>query len=143
MQIVQSSILIKAPVDKIFSYWNDPKNLPDLWPSIVEVRDIQTLENGGTRFNFTLKAAGISLKSTSEDIEFVENEYVVSENRGGIDGTMTVRFESEGGAVKVNIHSEYTVPIPVLGKLAEAAVLKQNQKEIEIVLSNLKDKIES
>jgi uncharacterized alkaline shock family protein YloU len=38
---------------------------------------------------------------------------------------------------------EYEVPVPVLGKLAEAAVRKQNEKELELALSNVKAHVEA
>ena len=40
------------------------------------------------------------------------------------------------------VEIEYTVPMPVLGKLAEAVVLKQNEQEAEILLANLKNRLE-
>ena len=35
------------------------------------------------------------------------------------------------------------MPIPLLGKLAEAAVVKLNQNEIELLLANLKARMEA
>ena len=37
---------------------------------------------------------------------------------------------------------EYTIPVPVLGKLAEKLVLKRNERETETALENVKDKME-
>ncbi len=143
MTVIERSVSIKAPIPKIFEYWNDPENLIDLWPSITEVKDVEKLENGGTRFKFTFKVAGISIQGTSEDTEIVENEYVVNETRGGIKSTMKVEFKSSGQETEVNIRNEYQIPIPLLGKLAEAAILKQNEQEVEEVLNNLKIRMEN
>ena len=38
---------------------------------------------------------------------------------------------------------EYTIPIPVLGKLAETFVLAMNEHEAEATLANLKARLES
>ena len=143
MAFVEKSTVVKAPLERIFAFWNDPANLPDLWPSIAEVRDVQSLEGGGTRFKFTFKAAGITLRGVSEDVEFVPNEYVINETKGGIRSRIKVTFEPEGEATRVSIRNDYTVPIPLLGKLAEVAVLKQNEQEAEMVLANLKARMES
>jgi hypothetical protein len=37
---------------------------------------------------------------------------------------------------------EYVVPIPLLGKLAEAFIVKQNEHEAEAMLANLKARME-
>jgi len=38
---------------------------------------------------------------------------------------------------------EYTVPVPLLGKLAEAFILKQNEHESDVMLANLKARMET
>jgi hypothetical protein len=38
---------------------------------------------------------------------------------------------------------EYTVPVPLLGRLAEAAIVKLNQNEMELLLANLKARMEA
>ncbi len=143
MAVVERSVPIKAPVAKIFEYWNDPENLTDLWPSMTEVKDVEKLENGRTRFKFTFKFAGISIQATSADTEYVVNDYVVNETIGGIKSTMKVEFRSSGQETDVSIRNEYQIPIPLIGKLAEAAVLKGNEEEVEAVLNNLKIKLEN
>jgi hypothetical protein len=37
---------------------------------------------------------------------------------------------------------EYTIPIPVLGKLAERLVLKRNEREASMWLENVKERME-
>lgn len=49
-------------------------------------------------------------------------------------------FTDSNGNIAI---SEYKVPVPLLGKLAEAFIVKQNKYEAETILANLKDRIES
>jgi hypothetical protein len=42
----------------------------------------------------------------------------------------------------VTVQVEYTVPIPLLGKLAEAFIIKQNEHEADVMLANLKARME-
>jgi hypothetical protein len=37
---------------------------------------------------------------------------------------------------------EYTIPVPVLGKLGEALILKQNEREADQAMANIKAKLE-
>jgi hypothetical protein len=38
---------------------------------------------------------------------------------------------------------EYNIPIPVLGKLAETIVVKMNDHEGDIIMTNLKSRMEA
>jgi hypothetical protein len=85
----------------------------------------------------------VRLEGTSEDIEFVPNQRVVSKTKGGVESTATWTYEPEDGGTRVTTVTEYTVPVPVLGKVAEAFVVKANDREAEILLANLKDRMET
>ncbi len=41
MATAKKSITVDAPVEKIFEYLNQPINLLEIWPSMVEAKDIQ------------------------------------------------------------------------------------------------------
>jgi len=136
------SITIKAPVEKVFDYISEPTNLPEIWPSLVEVKDVQKLPSGGTKNRWVYKMAGIHLEGTSEETECVPNQRLVSKTKGGVESTQTWMFQPETGGTKVTFEVEYTVPIPVLGKLAEAIIVKMNEHEGELLLANLKARME-
>ncbi len=136
------SINIKAPVEKVFDYIIEPTNLPEIWPSLVEVKDVQKLPSGGTRNRWVYKMAGIRLEGTSEETECVPNQRIVSKTKGGVESTQTWMFQPEADGTKVTFEVEYTVPIPVLGKLAEAIIVKMNDHEGELILANLKARME-
>lgn len=134
----ENSITINAPVEKIFNYITDQTHLPEIWPSLVEITDIKPLPNGGTTNRWTYKMAGIRLSGTSEDTEYVANQRLVSKTKGGVDSIQTWTFQPEGGGTRVTFGVEYTLPVPVLGKLAEAIILKMNEREGKTILENLK-----
>ena len=143
MAKVKKTITINAPVDKVFGYVSEPTNLPEIWPSLVEVKDVQRLPNGGTSNRWVYKMAGIRLEGTSEDAEYVANQRLVSKTKGGVQSTQTWTFQPEAGGTKVTFEIEYTVPIPVLGKLAEVVIVKMNEHEGDLILDNLKARMEA
>ena len=142
MAKVVKTITIKSPVEKIYDYIREPTNLPEIWPSLVEVKDVQRLPDGSTKFRWTYKMVGIHLEGTSEDVESVANQRIVSKTKGGIESTQTWIFQPETGGTKLTFEVEYTVPVPVLGKLAEAIIVKMNEHEGELILANLKTRME-
>ena len=123
MAKVEKAITISASVEKIFGYLREPTNLPEIWPSLVEVKDVRRLPNGGNSDRWVYKMLGIRFEGTSETIEYLANQRTVSKNKGGIGSIITWTFQPEAGGTKVTFNAEYTVPIPLLGKLAEALIV--------------------
>ena len=87
--------------------------------------------------------AGMKFNGSSENTEVVQNERTVTESTGGIDSTITWTFQPEDGGTNVTVEAEYKVPVPLLGKLAESVIVRQNQKETEMILDNLKTRMET
>ena len=142
MAKVSKTVTINAPAEKIYGYVGEPENMPEFWPSLMEISDVQKLPNGGNSNKWVYKMAGIRLEGTSEDTERVPNERIVSKTKGGVDSTQTWEFQPEASGTKVTFTVEYTVPIPVLGKLAEAVIVKMNDHEGDVLLANLKSRME-
>ena len=134
---------INVPAEKIYAYINEPTNLLEIWPSMVEVKDVEKLPNGGNKFNWVYKMAGMRFDGTSADTEVIPNTRLVSKTEDGIESTITWEVQSENGTTKVVFQAEYKIPIPLVGKFAEAFIIKVNEKEGETVLANLKARMES
>jgi uncharacterized membrane protein len=143
MTKITRSIQINAPVEKVFAYMNQPTNLPDIWPNMVEVKDVQILPNGGASFKYAYKAAGFRLESFSEDTEYILNERTVSKSSGGIDGTSTFIYDTTAQGTNVTYVNEYKIPIPLVGKIAESAISKLATEDTVTLLNNLKTKMEA
>ena len=143
MATFNKSITINAPIVKVFKYATEPSNLPEIWPSLVENKLVERLPNGGNKTQFVYKMAGMRFEGISEDTEFIPNQRVVSKTEEIVESEMIWEYQSEGEATKVTFRVEYTVPIPLLGKLAEAFIVKQNENEAETLLANLKARMEA
>lgn len=143
MAKVEKTITINAPVEKVFDYIDQPTNLPEIWPSLMEIKDVQTLPNGGHTDRWVYKMAGMRFEGTTEGIEHVTNQRIVSKTKGGVKSTQTWVFQPEAGGTKVTFEVEYNIPIPVLGKLAEAIIVKMNDREGDSILANLKTRMEA
>jgi len=143
MAQLKKTITIKAMAEKVFGYINERTNVPEIWPSLMEVKDMKPLPNGGYSNRWVYKMAGMRLEGTSEDVEYITNERIVSKTKGGVESTITWILQPEAGSTKVTFEVEYTVPIPVLGKLAEAVIVKMNEQEGESILANLKARMKA
>ena len=143
MAKIVKTITIDAPADKVFGYVEEPANVPEYWPSVIEVKDVDSLPNGGFEYRWVYKMAGVRFEGGTETTEFVVNERTVSENSGGVSGTVTWTYESEAGKTLVTFEAEYNVNVPLLRKLAESFLVKLNEQEAESILANVKAKMEA
>jgi uncharacterized protein YndB with AHSA1/START domain len=141
MPTINNSININAPVEKVFAYTTDPTSLAEWMVGITDVKDV-TGSGVGRHYHWTYKMVGIPLHGESTFTEHVPNVRAVTEGKGGVTSVFTFTFAPHEGGTKLGLDIDYTIPIPVLGKLAEKLVLKRNQRDMDMSLENLKDHME-
>lgn len=142
MAKIEKSIYIEAAVEKVFAFMAEPSNLPQIWPSLMEVRNVQPLPNGGYTYDWTYKLAGVRVEGHAEWVEFVKNQRVVDRNESGIPSTFVWTYKGENNGTRVNLSVDYTLSGAVLSRVAEPIVHKMNEHEADVVLANLKARME-
>ena len=60
----------------------------------------------------------------------------------GVTITWILNFKTQDGGTKMEMDIEYTIPIPVIGKIAEKIVLKRNEREADLAMANIKENME-
>ena len=141
MEKLERSITINSPVEKVFNYLADPMVQPEWIPSMMDVKDVSG-SGVGQHFRWTYKMAGVLLKGESTTTEHIPNERIVMQSKGGVTSTWIFNFETHDGGTMMELDIEYTIPIPVIGKLAEKIVLKRNEREADLAMANIKEKME-
>jgi len=143
MEKVERSDTINAPVEKVFAYIADPRSEPEWLPGTVEVKDVTVTEQGvGSHYRYVYKLLGLLFEGETTTIEYIPNRRIVTQSKGGIVSTWSWTFEPHDGGTKLNVVVEYTIPIPVLGKVAEALALKQVEREADLAAANIKAMME-
>ena len=142
MAKITKMIIINAPVEKVFEFMSNPGNLPEIWPSMVEVKDIKPAPSGGHSYSWVYKMAGMRFEGASDTTEFIANRRTVDKSTKGINSTFVWQYEPANGGTKLTVEVEYVVPVPLLGKLAESIIIKQNEHEADALLANLKARME-
>ena len=137
MAKVEKEVTVKAPIEEVFRYISEPSNLPEFWPSLMEIKDVQSLPNGGYSARWVYKMVGMRFQGTGEYTQIVPNQWFVIETKGGISSIITWTFRSKGDMTRVTLTIEYKVPIPLLGKLAEAIIVRMNDQEGDLMMSHL------
>lgn len=138
----KDSILIHAPPGEVFAYVDDPSELPTWLPNMAEVRNV--LGTGlGQQYEYTYKMAGLLLRGQNIIIEHVPNQRGVHQIIGTISALWEYSVEPHGEGTVFNLEVEYSIPVPVLGKLAEHVAIRQNARSFELSLMNVKDLMEA
>jgi uncharacterized membrane protein len=143
MAQIERTFLVDAPVEKVFTYCTNPSNLPEIWPSLLEVKDVQLPAHVGSSYRWVYKLAGMRFEGTTEVIEYVANQRIALKDTGGIEAVRAYTFESKDGATNMSFSLRYTVPVPLLGRLVEALVVKLNENEADVFIANLKARMET
>lgn len=137
-----NSIFILASARDVFEYVNEPRTLPDWMVGMIETRNFRG-EGEGQQYEWTFKMVGVQLRGENVVVEFVPHERAVHQSIGMISSTWTNTVRPEGDGVELTIDVQYSIPVPVLGKMAEHLTLSRNQRNLESALLNLKETLEA
>jgi len=143
MQTITRDVRVNAPIERVFNFLVDPHKLSDIWPSIVEVKSVKKAKNNdGFKFNWDYRMAGVEFEGKCETIEHILNERIVIKSTKGLDSTITWTLNPAGQNTQVTLKFDYQIPASVLKEAKEEAVAQQNEREVETMLQNLKNRME-
>jgi hypothetical protein len=120
----------------------DPTNLLEIWPNMMEVKNVRTNSNGWPLYEWVYKMGGMKFQGESDTIEFVEDKHTATQSTKGIQSRFDFDYIDLGIKTEVVMVVEYTISIPLLKKLAEQIVGKLIEHEAEIMFANLKARME-
>jgi len=139
---IKKSILIDAPIEKVFGFMEDPTNLPEIWPSMIEVTNVRKNDKVWNSFDWVYKMGGMKINGHSETVELTQNKSITTESTEGIQSRFDWHFKEIEGKTQLEVISKYSIPVALVGKIAEKIVRKLNEHEAEVLLANLKARME-
>lgn len=142
MPTIRKSISIQASPETVYRYLADPAHMPE-WISAIE--DVRNVEDTGVgqRYEWTFRMAGVRLSGETRVIADQPERLRKTQTAGGIDSLWTFELRPEGKDTRLRLTITYTIPVPVLGKLAENLVAKRNDREAQVSLEHLRDIVEA
>ncbi len=147
MTHIHDSIIINAPVDKVFSVGRDPRRWATWWVNLSEPRKMKGDGSAGTVVEHDYLVAGLQLHLKTK---VLDDRYDVDGKghwRGTFDGSMHGEqrwdYEPAEGGTRVTADIDYTVPGSVLGKVADRLFIERmEERAIHQTLENLKFMVE-
>ncbi len=143
MKTIKKMIEIKAPAQRVYDFLAQPENLLGVWPNLVSVSNVVASAGGAHDFDWTFKMMGVHFKGHAKTEEAVPGQRLRHRTEGGIPSIFRWALEGlNGSGTRLGLEVEYTMPTPVVGKLAEALAAKLNERDVQTLLANLKDVVE-
>lgn len=146
MRKVVKSVDIHAPVERVWEFVTRPENLPIVWPSMVSVSNVKRDDGTVREFDWEYKMAGLHFNGHSTTIDSKPKQFAATRSEGGVPSTFRWTYEPQRDTMtRLTCEWEYEVPVavPIIGKIAEAAIAGINEHELDTLLGNAKKAIEA
>ena len=142
MARIERSILIHAPVDKVYAVARDPNRWPTWFVGMDEIDKLTGSGEVGTVVEFGYAMAGMRFPVTVEVLE----DHVGPEGArwkgkigGPLAGEQTWVYTPKGSDTEVTVELEYTVPGKALGQIANRLIIERTQeRSADETMENLK-----
>lgn len=142
MASVQASIVIHAPLDRVYALAKDVERFPDFMPDVESVAVIERRPTG-TVTQWVGLVQGRKIRWVEEDEWNDALHTCVFRQRSGdfsrYEGTW--RFEPEPGGTRTSLAVEFELDIPLAGALLSNLVRVLMRKNCEIMLAALKEQL--
>jgi len=142
MAKIMKSIIIEAPVDKVFNYISNPQNMLEWHPNITKIQGV-TGKGENLKWSWDYKMMGLPFTGKAEVITRLNYTELRIESTGGINSNWTFSFRPEAGGTRLDFEVDYTIPTPVLNRVSELLALQRNERVAEMALANIKERMES
>ena len=140
MPKLMKAITVNKPVHEVFEYVDEPMHLPEIWPSLVEVKAVE-IKPDVRRFEWLYNFAGKRFAGKTETVEHILDEKIVEQAHGEIESTFVWKFQGENGFTKLDFEVDYKLPVGFDAKF-ERFLIKKNELEVDLLLENLKARLE-
>jgi uncharacterized membrane protein len=139
MPKVMKAITVEKPVHEVFEYVDEPMHLPEIWPSLYEVKAVEA--KPVRKFDWLYNLGGKRFAGNTKTIEHIVDERIIEKAEGEIESTFTWKFEGENGFTKLAFEADYELPAGIEPTF-ERFLIKRNELEADLILENLKARLE-
>ena len=144
MATITESIIINAPIEKVFEYVVDPANGAKFVPGIIEQTNISPkTAKVGQKWDWHVNLIGAEFRGHAEVMELEPLKKWAVKTWGDADSFRTYTFESSGESTKLTIEVEHTVIKGALATLASVVVDGIHQVNLKQSLAKLKEILET
>ena len=135
---------LPLPIDKVFSFFKEPKNLEQITPAYLNFKVIKQSSKEiteGTKINYRLKLHGIPMWWQSKIVDWEPNQkFSDTQTHGPYNHWYhTHEFEEKEGGTLIRDHVKYKLPLGIPGDCIAGSWV---QKDLENIFDYRRKKIE-
>lgn len=121
---VEHSAICAAPVDFVFAYTSDYRNVPQWMMGIDELDPVGDQTRGvGAVFDTAVDLGPKALQLRMEVVDWVEGETLAFTITKALDADLLWRFESTGdGETRISAVASYTIPGRLAGRMLDPLI---------------------
>ena len=142
MAQIQKTIMIHAPIDKVYAVAADPNRWPEWFVGMSNIENLTGTGEVGTVAEFGYTMAGMRFPVTVEVLEAhigPEGGQWRGKIGGPLAGEQSWTYTPKGSDTEVTVDMTYTVPGKALGKIANRLIIERTQeRSADETLANLK-----
>ena len=143
MAIVQRNVQIKASPQETMTLLSDASRWPEWYPGMTDIDIAAPFPEEGGKVAFKVKSAGMSMPITETVLDYQPDKLQLLQMEGMLSGRARWELTPEGDGTRLTTTFDYALPGGVLGKLADALIVKRmNGKSLEDALNNFKALVE-
>ena len=109
MPKLMKAVTVHKPVHEVFEYVDEPMHLPEIWPSLYEVKAVEA--KPVRKFDWLYNLAGKHFAGKTKTIEHVVDERIVEKAEGEIESTFIWKFQGQNGFTKLAFEADYKLPV--------------------------------
>lgn len=105
---MKRSIHIEAPVEKVFDFFKDPRNMQKAAAMPFAFKDVKQTENGvGTYYSWVTKTPGLRIEGFDVYTEVIPNQRITDKCSSSLLGDWTFLFEPEGTGMQLTLEGHH------------------------------------
>jgi coenzyme Q-binding protein COQ10 len=140
MTEIKKSILINAPINKVFDFASNYLKWQEFFVGISDIRPITDItDDNGARFLYKVQLMGMKVSVGTEFQQFKRNKGWIGQSFKGLDAQTQWIFKESDGETEFTYIQRYKLPFYMGGNLIDKKfITPQWNKIIEESLNNLK-----
>lgn len=137
---IQKTLLVAAPVERVYEFWSDYENFPLFMSNVREVRDL----GGGWSHWVVSGPGGLPIEWDAMLTEQIPGQVLAWRSRPGsmLENAGVVRFRPEGEATRVDLRLCYNPPAGGAGQAVSALLGADPRAKLNEDLGRLKALLE-
>lgn len=139
---LERSVVIRAPVGRVFAYVERPEHQVQITPGLTEVWEVRRPAHPGLSARYTYRLAGVELRGRVRTTEYRPGRRLALALGGRVRGQVQWTFEAAREGTRLTYALTCTLPAPLLRGVAESYLRAYAEREMESTLTHLRSRLE-